>query len=922
MNKAPQALDHFKRGYQERANLRDRDMTLLKTDKTDWRSLRNAESLDLESIVNTLCQPGCNLVEEMSRLQKLHEQKFATGKPITAIISTLARRRKMGIALGVWQWMDQAGIEKNVFHYNALISVCEKVKDNQRALRLLDEMEERKISKNEVTFSAAISACEKCGQWREAMNLLDRMKQEGVPQTAIAYNGCISACEKACLPIKAIEVFERMKKEGVKPTVITYSALISSAEKGQQWKLALEVLEEMKAAGHGPNVIAYSAAIAALSKGQMWAKALELFRELEAAGQQPSIVTYNSTMTALEKGLQWERALDLFDEMKSKGLPVTVVSYGSALSACEKGKQYRQCLEYLDEMTEVGIQKNVIIFGAAMSCMEKSWRADIGFQLMDRMKMEGVQPNVHIYNSIMSACARCNLWEKGYELFREMEEVGVVRDVVSYNAVLDAVCTQVPLARRLFQEGVERGFYTKVSRVGSQWWELDLHFLSLGGGEVALSWWFEECLVPFLIDPAKLAAVQSICIVTGYGKTRMRGVRQGDDGMRKRVRAMLSFMRIREQEQPNKGRVHIDKRSLEAELRRTGGKIIFDQEGYQRFKHEQTTANVPPDVPQKVRPPCKPLRIGEAPRQRRDRDNGNRGGPRRGPPPRGGQSYDRAPPSRGNYRGGGPDHPPRNRDGPYDGGRPNDRYGGPRDDRRGSHDDRYQGGQSNAWNGGGGHHDNSRSQSTGGYYERQASGGPSYDNNRSQPHGGYGRGGGSSYDSNRYDRSSSGPRDANRDRSGGPNRQGGDHFSQQQPWQGDRYPQQQQQHQQHSSRPDQHNGDYGRRDSGYSQPSRQPAYEASRDRRSEQRYGQQPHGREEGESGESRFDPGASQWQQHYQNNRYPQEGDSRYPPESNNRYSQEQQGEKRRFDDSQWQQQNPPSRGYDLEPNAKRVAR
>lgn len=404
-----------------------------------------------------------------------------------------------------------------------------------------------------------------------------------------------------------------MKREGVRPTVVTYSALISAAEKGQQWKLALEVLEEMKTAGHGANVIAYSAAISALSKGQMWHKALELFREIEASGGKPSIVTYNATMTALEKGLQWERALDLFDEMKIKNMPVTVVSYGSAISACEKGLQYRQCLEYLDEMTEMGIKKNVIIFGAAMSCMEKSCRADIAFQLMERMKLEDVAANVHIYNSAISACARCNLWEKGYELFREMDDVRVARDVVTYNAVLDAVCSQVQLGRKLFKEGVEKGFYARVSRLGTQWLELDLHFLSLGGGEIALGWWFEECLVPYLINTSKLEAVQSISIVTGYGKTRSRGARMNDDGMRLRVRAMLKYMEIHETAQPNKGRIHIDKAALIEVVKRNNGRIHFDLEGYTKFKEEETTANKFPDVEQQVRPRFRPARPGEGP---------------------------------------------------------------------------------------------------------------------------------------------------------------------------------------------------------------------------------------------------------------------------------------------------------------------
>lgn len=432
------------------------------------------------------------------------------------------------------------------------------------------------------------------------------MEREGIQRTAIAYNAAISACEKAMLPQKACDVFRRMKREGIKPSVVSYSALISAAEKGGQWKLALEILEEMKAEGYRGNVVAYSAAISALAKGQQWQLALSLFREVQACGGQPSIVTYNATMTALEKSLEWERALDMFDEMKSRNLPITVVSYGSCISACDKGLQYRQCLEYLDEMTEMGIQKNVIIFGAAMSCMEKCCRADIGFQLMERMRIEGIQPNVHVYNSAISACARSNLWEKGYELFREMDDVGVKKDVVTYNAILDAVCSQIKLGRTLFEEGVRKGFYARVSRLGEQWFELDLHFLSLGGGEIALGWWFEECLVPYLVNTEKLKSVNSISIVTGYGKTRTRGRRHGDDGMRKRCKAMLGFMNIKEVDQSNAGRIHIDKEVLIAEADRNGGKIVFDLEGYLQWKETETTANVVPDTIQKIRPRFKP----------------------------------------------------------------------------------------------------------------------------------------------------------------------------------------------------------------------------------------------------------------------------------------------------------------------------
>ena len=190
--------------------------------------------------------------------------------------------------------------------------------------------------------------------------------------------------------------------------------------------------------------------------------------------------------------------------------------------------------------------------------------------------------------------------------------------------LIDAVCSQVDLAEDIFHEGVQRGFYVKVSRLGSQWLELDLHFLSLGGGETALRWWFEKCLVPYLGDSEELAHVKSIDIVTGYGKTRARGARRGDDSMRKRVRAMLSFMNVTELEQPNMGRIHIDKQALLKEVERNGGKIVFDAHGYEQFKLQEGLDEPFDEVQQFVRP------RGGAMHARNERDQRQRGGPRPG----------------------------------------------------------------------------------------------------------------------------------------------------------------------------------------------------------------------------------------------------------------------------------------------------
>lgn len=426
--------------------------------------------------------------------------------------------------------------------------------------------------------------------WERAVKLLDRMEGEGIAWSSTAFNATISACEKGLNPAMALKLFERMKREGVERTVVTYNALISACDKGRRWKLALELLEEMKAEGLEPNVRTYSATISALAKGCLWEEALGLFREMENANVKPNVITYNSTISALQKGLQWEKALALFQEMKEKNITPSVVSYGSVISACEKGQQWHQCLKFLDEMTEQNIGKNVVIFGAVMSCMEKCSRADLAFKILAQMKDEGMNPNTIIFNTAILTCARSNLWEKGLQLFEEMKRVRVEQDIRTYNAVLEAVVSQGPLARRLFRKGVKKGFYAKVSTLAPKSLELDLHFLSLGGGEAALRWWLEEALLPYFVQRRNLSPVTSINIITGYGKSRERATRDGDDGMRGRICVILDFYNVRHHVGHNQGMVQVDVNSLGLLAEDQGGKIVFDDDGYRKFLQKVAAA--------------------------------------------------------------------------------------------------------------------------------------------------------------------------------------------------------------------------------------------------------------------------------------------------------------------------------------------
>jgi pentatricopeptide repeat protein len=109
--------------------------------------------MDIQSLVDRLqrAHNQAGIGQELEIARERHREVFESGKALTAIISSVARRRNMNLAKAIWDWIDHAGIQKNTFHYNSMISACEKVKDYRRALQLMDEMRQKNIAKNEVT---------------------------------------------------------------------------------------------------------------------------------------------------------------------------------------------------------------------------------------------------------------------------------------------------------------------------------------------------------------------------------------------------------------------------------------------------------------------------------------------------------------------------------------------------------------------------------------------------------------------------------------------------------------------------------------------------------------------------------------------------------------------------------------------------
>ena len=122
--------------------------------------------------------------------------------------------------------MRQAGVEPDAFIYSRLVTVCEKSKQWQQALSLLEDAGSGRCAVC-TQLGAAISACEKRGQWQKALSLLEKMRAAGIAPNVILFNAAIQACAKVEQPAAALQTFE-LAERAVEPDCVTFDAVLDA----------------------------------------------------------------------------------------------------------------------------------------------------------------------------------------------------------------------------------------------------------------------------------------------------------------------------------------------------------------------------------------------------------------------------------------------------------------------------------------------------------------------------------------------------------------------------------------------------------------------------------------------------------------------------------------------------------------------
>lgn len=123
---------------------------------------------------------------------------------VTKILMADARLKQWEQACSrLFQWMPETRLfpSPNLYHYNAVMSACQKAAAWESSLKVLEVMQLHGPAPDVVSYNITLSSCEKVGQWQWAVWLLHTMPLLKVKPDSISFSTAMSSCEAFGRPV-------------------------------------------------------------------------------------------------------------------------------------------------------------------------------------------------------------------------------------------------------------------------------------------------------------------------------------------------------------------------------------------------------------------------------------------------------------------------------------------------------------------------------------------------------------------------------------------------------------------------------------------------------------------------------------------------------------------------------------------------
>jgi len=212
----------------------------------------------------------------------------------SSILKCFSHQKLFGKVWIVYEEMIQKKLQFSVATYNALLDVCARSGDINRAEPLLRDMVEQGLQPNIITYGTVIKAYCSANRLNQAFAVLDEMKKTAdFAPDEVTYNTLLDGCARYGLFDRGLEVLADMRQAGVPPSNYTLAVIAKLASRSKKPEKAFQLVDELsKEFGVRLNMHVYNNLIhAATCNGDM-RKAQETFATMLAEKIRPDGRTY------------------------------------------------------------------------------------------------------------------------------------------------------------------------------------------------------------------------------------------------------------------------------------------------------------------------------------------------------------------------------------------------------------------------------------------------------------------------------------------------------------------------------------------------------------------------------------------------------------------------------------------------------
>lgn len=164
--------------------------------------------------------------------------------------------------------MKKAGVEPDVYTFNALITLFARCGDLEQAQTFFDSLQSKELVANEATYASLILACSRQNpkEWQLALSYLELLRTTcPLPlKSNVAFNNAILCCGLAGRPREALAVLSQLRERNDLPDadLVSYNCCLRALDAHE----GLEILELMDGEGIEPDWASYSNIFTRLEK--------------------------------------------------------------------------------------------------------------------------------------------------------------------------------------------------------------------------------------------------------------------------------------------------------------------------------------------------------------------------------------------------------------------------------------------------------------------------------------------------------------------------------------------------------------------------------------------------------------------------------------------------------------------------------